>query len=71
MGAIIITGITLDAIGTILIAYTALKVHDRVRRDHHIDSGVVSEMGRERTMGIVGIAFIIIGYIFQVVDLTT
>jgi UPF0716 family protein affecting phage T7 exclusion len=69
MVTILITGITLDAIGAILVAYTVIRVHDRVRKEHHIDSRVLGEMKQERVIVIAGIAFIIIGYILQVVGL--
>ncbi|MBI2097732.1 MAG: hypothetical protein HYT46_02260 [Candidatus Vogelbacteria bacterium] len=70
MKTALITGITLDVIGTILIAYTALRVHDRVRKEHHIDSQVVREMHRERLLGLIGVLLIILGYIFQVVGVS-
>ncbi|MBI2037889.1 MAG: hypothetical protein HYT15_03085 [Candidatus Magasanikbacteria bacterium] len=62
-----IVGISLDVVGTILIAYTVLRVHDRVRKERRIDLPVTKEMVTERTMVIVGIALILIGYIFQLI----
>ncbi len=67
----LIIGITLDVIGTVLIAYTAIRVHDRVRREHSIDSRVAKEMKRERIVGIIGIVLVIAGYFFQVIGLVT
>lgn len=69
MTTILITGITLDVIGTVSIAHTVLRVHDRVRREHTIDLRVMKEMRRERIIGIVGIALVVVGYIFQVIGL--
>ncbi|PIR57077.1 MAG: hypothetical protein COU72_02850 [Parcubacteria group bacterium CG10_big_fil_rev_8_21_14_0_10_41_35] len=69
MVTILIIGITLDVIGTILIAYTVLRVHNRAREERAIDSRVINEMKKERTTSIVGIVFIIIGYIFQMFGL--
>ena len=66
MVVILIIGITFDVIGTILIAYTVLRVHNRTREERVIDSRVINEMKKERVASIVGIVFIIIGYIFQV-----
>ena len=66
MVVILIIGITFDVIGTILIAYTVLRVHNRAREERAIDSRVINEMKKERATSIVGIVFIIIGYIFQV-----
>ena len=65
----LIIGITLDVIGTILIAYTVLRVHTRAREERAIDSRVISEMKKERATSIVGIVFIVIGYIFQMFGL--
>jgi len=69
MLTILIIGITLDVIGTILIAYTVLRVHTRAREERAIDSRVINEMKRERARTIVGIVFIIIGYVFQMFGL--
>jgi len=71
MVIILIIGITLDVIGTILIAYTVLRVHNRAREERAIDSRVINEMKKERATSIVGIVFIIIGYVFQVFALLT
>ena len=71
MATVLITGTTLDVIGTVLIAYTDLRVHNRVRTEHHIDSRVLKEMKTERAVGIIGVALIIAGYVFQVVGLIT
>lgn len=65
-----IFGLTLNTIGTILIAYTALRVHDRVSKNHKIDRGVLKEMRKEKFIGISGIIFIVIGYIIQLIILT-
>jgi len=69
MVTILIIGITLDVIGTILIAYTVLRVHNRAREERAIDSRVINEMKKERAASIVGSVFIIIGYIFQMLGL--
>ena len=59
-------GHTLEFIGVILIAYTALRVHTRVQKDHKIDNAVVDEMKKERLVGILGIVLIVLGYVLQV-----
>ncbi len=59
-------GHTLEFIGVILIAYMAIRVHSRVREEHKVDSKVVSEMKRERLFGMIGILFIILGYLLQI-----
>ena len=71
MVIILIIGITLDVIGTILIAYTVLWVHNRAREERVIDFRVINEMKKERAASILGIALIIIGYMFQMFGLLT
>lgn len=61
-------GITFDMAGTVLIAYTALRVHDRVRKEHKIDAHVTKEMSRERLLGVMGVAFILFGYALQLIE---
>ncbi|PIP61032.1 hypothetical protein COW99_06270 [Candidatus Roizmanbacteria bacterium CG22_combo_CG10-13_8_21_14_all_38_20] len=68
---LLIIGITLDVIGTIMIAYTVLRVHNRAREERTIDSQVINEMKKERAASILGITLIIIGYIFQMFGLLT
>ena len=63
----IILGITLDTIGTIIIAYMALRVHARVSKETRIDAYVTKEMHLERILGIVGVVLIVAGYVFQVI----
>ena len=69
MLTILIIGITFDVIGTILIAYTVLRVHNRAREERAIDSRVINEMKKERAASIVGIVLIIVGYVFQMFGL--
>lgn len=64
-----IVALTLEMLGTVLIAYTVLRVHDRVRREREIDSPVLAEMQRERSLVVLGIFLILAGYILQVVNI--
>ena len=59
-------GHTLEFIGVILIAYTALRVHTRVQKDHKIDKAVINEMKKERLVGMSGIVLIVLGYVLQI-----
>jgi hypothetical protein len=65
-----IVGLTLDMVGTVLIAYTALRVHHRVRKEHRIDEQVFSEMRLEMILGVLGVCLIISGYLLQVVSIS-
>jgi len=58
--------LTLDIIGKIMIAYTALAVHSRFRKEHKIDDVVFRVMKREQTIGILGIVFMISGYVLHI-----
>jgi len=62
-----IIGLTLDSLGSILIAYTAIKVHYRFRKEHKIDENVFSVMKREHVIGVLGIILIVLGYTLQMV----
>jgi len=57
---------TLETIGTVFIAFAALRVHHRVLNEHKIDEQVFSEMKRERKIGIMGVFLVIAGYSLHV-----
>jgi len=59
-------GFTLDVIGKLMVAFTAVMVHHRFRKEHRIDERVFATMRREQVIGLLGIALIIIGYLLQV-----
>jgi len=59
-------GYTIDVIGTILIAFTVIAVHQRVAKERKIDEKVFVIMNRERKAAIWGIFLIAIGYILQI-----
>lgn len=59
-------GFTLDVVGTIMIAYTAIKVHYRFRQEHTIDEKVFTSMKNEQVIGVLGIALIVVGYLLQI-----
>jgi len=58
---------TLDLIGKIMIAYTALAVHSRFQKEHKIDEIVFKEMTREKIIGIAGIVFMVVGYAIHII----
>ncbi len=57
---------TLDFIGKIMIAYTALAVHGHVRKERKIDILVFRAMKREKIIGISGIMFMVVGYVIHI-----
>lgn len=60
-------GRTLDVFGKVLVAYTAIMVHIRFRKERKIDNSVFGEMRKEQRLGIIGIVLIVAGYLFEVV----
>ena len=58
-------GFTLDVIGKVMVAFTAIMVHHRVWKEHEISSRVFSEMKREQFIGVAGILLIVVGYLLQ------
>lgn len=65
-----LTGELFGASGAILVALTALQVHHRVWKEHKIDKQVFAEMKRERIIGHVGVAAMILGLLLKVLALT-
>ena len=63
-----IIGLALSTIGTILIAFMALRVHHRVIKDHKIDEAVFKQMKTEQVIGVLGILLITFGYFIQLID---
>ncbi len=58
--------LTLDVIGTVLIAFAALRVHHRVLHEHKMDRKVFKVMRREQSIGILGVVLVLIGYLTQI-----
>ena len=59
-------GFTLGTVGKLLIAYTAIMVHYRVRKEHRIDEKVFRVMRLEHLLGIAGILCIVAGYLLEI-----
>lgn len=59
-------GFVLDAIGTVMIAYTAIAVHRRFWKEHKIDEEVFRTMQLEQIIGMAGIILILIGSAMQI-----
>ena len=55
----------MDVVGKLMIAYTVLLVHVRVRKEHKIDKKVFREMKREHTIELLGIGLIIVAYVLE------
>jgi len=59
-------GYTLQTIGEILIAFTVLKVHQRMLKEHRIDESVFKIIKMEQLVGVFGIIFIVLGYVVTI-----
>ena len=58
-------GFSLDVLGKIMVAFTAIMVHHRFRKEHKVDEKVFRSMRREQVVAVVGIALIVAGYLLQ------
>lgn len=58
-------GFTLDVVGKVMVAFTAVMVHYRFRREHKVDERVFASMRREQVIGVIGISLIVLGYLLQ------
>jgi len=61
-------GFTLHTLGEVMVGFTAIMVHHRVWKEHKIDSRVFAEMKIERKAGIIGLVFIILGFVLQIIN---
>jgi len=59
--------LTLEFIGTLLIGLAVLKVHARIRVEHKIDRRVRKIIKKERTITILGLILITLGFILHFV----
>lgn len=58
-------GETLDVLGKILIAMTAIGVHDSVLKEHKIDAEVSKSIRKEHIYGYLGIVLLVLGYVLR------
>ena len=58
-------GETIDIIGKILIALTAIAVHDTVLEEKGVDDRVQRTIRKEHVYGFLGIGLLILGYILR------
>lgn len=65
-----IIGRTLDVIGKIMIAFTAIMVHHRFLQEHKVDEQVFKTMKREQRLAMFGVALIVVGFIIEMAGIT-
>jgi len=65
----LILGKVITTLGTLFIAYAALRVHHRVLEEHKMDKKVFLSMKREQVIGVVGVALVVVGTCIEVFGL--
>lgn len=59
-------GLTLELIGTLLLAYTVIRVHLMIGRERKIDRKVLAVLRHERWAAVIGTLLIAAGYVLEV-----
>lgn len=59
----------LDTVGSVLIGWAALRVHHRVMNEHTIDRRVLRTMRFEQQFGILGLVFVVLSFLLQLLEL--
>lgn len=57
---------TLDVLGKLMVGFTAIAVHHRFLTEHKMDAKVLSTMKKEQIVGVLGMIFMIIGYVIRI-----
>jgi hypothetical protein len=59
--------LTINIVGEVLIAYTVIRVHHRVIKEHKIDNEVLKVMKAEQIIAVFGLALVVISYFAEVI----
>lgn len=57
---------TIDIVGKVMIAFTAIMVHHRVLAEKRVDAKVLVEMRHEQIIGVIGVILIILAYLLEI-----
>jgi hypothetical protein len=60
-----------ETLGTLMIAFAALKVHHRVLNEHKMDDRVFTSMRKEQRVGVIGVVLILLGFVIELFQLVT
>ena len=63
---LLLWGITLGTIGKLVLGIAVLRVHIRIFQEHSIDGVVLKAIKREHWVTIIGLLFIVVGYVLEV-----
>lgn len=64
---LLLWGLTLGTIGKLILGIAVMRVHMRILQEHKIDNIVLKAIKREHLVTLIGIALILVGYIFEIV----
>ena len=59
-------GLTLDVLGAVLIAFTALSVHHKFLTERKVDEKVLRTMKFEQRLGVLGVILLVVGYLVRI-----
>ncbi|GEM_PF-2756067 len=65
-----IFGHTSEMVGTVMLAFAALRVHGRELQEGKIDAAVRRAIQRERRVGMLGVMLIVLGYLITMIAKT-
>jgi len=66
---LIVISVVLEFVGTVLIAFTALRVHHRFLLEHKVDDKVFAIMKREQLIGFIGVALLTTGFLLHLIHI--
>ena len=58
-------GFVIHTLGELMVAFTVLRVHGQMMRDHMFDKKVFIQMRLEQVLGMTGVIFIIFGFVLE------
>ena len=58
-------GLTIGITGKVIIGITVIRIHSKIVKEHKIDVVVLKEMRKEKSLAILGIIFMMVGYILE------
>ena len=58
-------GLTIGITGKVIIGITVIRIHSKIVKEHKIDVVVLKEMRKEKSLAILGIIFMVVGYILE------
>jgi len=59
-------GMTISLVGKCMIAFAVIMAHTELAHEHRVDARVIKSFHTEKIMTMIGILFIIAGYILEV-----